>query len=242
MEEFKPKNNHEQILSEKQKSIQEVFALHPELEKIGSREDYEKYLETIFPGTKVKDIVWHGNKESFADSGFSKDKGRDNKFSNDGQFYGFYFGDFYSHYGHSENISYPCLVNIQKLRIIDPEKDPFLSSIDTTKSIKEQYNITNEDGILEIGGNHYNKNISSEDYGIYQKGLSEKLFKHLGTTFENVEKGERIISQDEVRGYLEKEGITSLGISELVVFEPEQIHILGSKSDVEKFKEFVEKK
>ena len=36
-----------------------VFEQNPELERIGTKEQYEKYLETIFPDSKVKDVAYH---------------------------------------------------------------------------------------------------------------------------------------------------------------------------------------
>lgn len=216
-----------------------VFEQNPELASIGTKEEYSQYLETIFPESKIKDIVWHGNREDFRDSGFRKDKGRDNKFSDDGQFYGFYFGDKYSHYGRSDNISYPVMVNIHKLKIVDRENgQPFLSGIDTTKNIRDQFNMTDEDGIIEIGTNYANSNFSLGEYEQYEKSIGEKFLNYLGKKFEDLENGSYEITKEDVFSYLEKEGITALGICELVVFEPEQIHILGSKSDLERFKEF----
>ncbi len=44
------------------KNVLEVFRLCPELEKVGTAEQYEKYLETVFPESKVKNILWHGSK------------------------------------------------------------------------------------------------------------------------------------------------------------------------------------
>lgn len=72
-ESFKPKSNKHENLSENLKNIQEVFLLCPELEKIGSQEEYGKYIQTIFPDSKVKNIVYHSgpNKiEKFRESMF----------------------------------------------------------------------------------------------------------------------------------------------------------------------------
>ena len=42
-----------------------VFEQNPELEKIGSKEKYSEYLDTIFPESKVRDIVYHRTAEKF---------------------------------------------------------------------------------------------------------------------------------------------------------------------------------
>ena len=43
--------------------VQELFEDNPELAAIGTPEQYSQYLDTIFPDSKVKDILYHGNLE-----------------------------------------------------------------------------------------------------------------------------------------------------------------------------------
>ena len=71
-----------------------VFEQNPELANIGNEEQYSQYLDTIFPDSKVKDIVYHGSKNKFdnfdynylpkADAGFyfTKDKKYAENFGN----------------------------------------------------------------------------------------------------------------------------------------------------------------
>lgn len=42
-----------------------VFEQNPELSKIGNKEEYSRYLETVFPESKVKDIVYHASHNKF---------------------------------------------------------------------------------------------------------------------------------------------------------------------------------
>ena len=42
-----------------------VFEQNPELSTIGNQQQYSQYLETIFPNSKVKDIVYHGSPNIF---------------------------------------------------------------------------------------------------------------------------------------------------------------------------------
>lgn len=42
-----------------------VFQLNPELNTVGSCEQYSKYLETIFPQSEIKKILWHAAFEKF---------------------------------------------------------------------------------------------------------------------------------------------------------------------------------
>lgn len=45
--------------------VKEVFESNPELASIGTPEQYSQYLNTIFPDSKVKDIVYHGTPNDF---------------------------------------------------------------------------------------------------------------------------------------------------------------------------------
>ena len=47
------------------KGVDFVFEQNPELEKIGTKEQYSEYLDTIFSESKVKDIVYHGSRNEF---------------------------------------------------------------------------------------------------------------------------------------------------------------------------------
>jgi hypothetical protein len=42
------------------KVIDGLFQEVPEMASIGTKEQYASYLETIFPNSKIKDIVYHG--------------------------------------------------------------------------------------------------------------------------------------------------------------------------------------
>ena len=45
--------------------VQELFESNPELAKIGTEQQYSQYLDTVFPDSKVKDIVYHGTEDKF---------------------------------------------------------------------------------------------------------------------------------------------------------------------------------
>jgi len=42
-----------------------VFEQNPELAQIGTKEQYSEYLDSIFPESKVRDIVYHGSGNKF---------------------------------------------------------------------------------------------------------------------------------------------------------------------------------
>lgn len=68
---LKPKDNIEQKAIKQ--GVDFVFKQNPELYKIGTKEQYSEYLDTIFSDSKVKDIVYHvsPNKiEKFRDNMF----------------------------------------------------------------------------------------------------------------------------------------------------------------------------
>ena len=50
-----------QMLSEKKTDIiSDIFSTFTDLPKYGNEEDYSKYLDDIFPNSKIKEIVYHG--------------------------------------------------------------------------------------------------------------------------------------------------------------------------------------
>jgi len=158
--------------------VSELFESNPELAKLGTIEQYSQYLDTIFPDSQVKDIVYHGTDAEFDKFDFTKE-GKRNK----GQ--GLYFSVFKKaaeNYG--KNII-PSLLN--------------------SKSIKE-VNITRGQNYGDIGKVFKNSNYDTV-YGFSDLNRNKEF--------------------------------NDIYNSEYVVFEPEQIHILGSKQDIEGFKEFV---
>jgi hypothetical protein len=45
--------------------VQELFEINPELASVGTPEQYSAYLDSIFPQSKVKDVVYHGTNKKF---------------------------------------------------------------------------------------------------------------------------------------------------------------------------------
>ena len=53
-----------------------IFEQNLELVKIGTKEQYSEYLDSIFPESKVRDIVYHGSPDKNIESMLSpKDEG-----------------------------------------------------------------------------------------------------------------------------------------------------------------------
>lgn len=45
--------------------VDSLFKEHPELENIGTKQEYSQYLDTVFPNSKIKDIVYHASSGEF---------------------------------------------------------------------------------------------------------------------------------------------------------------------------------
>jgi len=165
--------------------IIELFEDNLELSSIGTEEQYEKYIKTIFPDSKVNNIVYHRTKSQKFDNFNNKtdNYAKSDTYTKDGIYFSNDMNIGAEVYG--ETII-PAIVNIS---------NPYLFK---------------EEGIFAIeGDNPYNLSINSID----QKKL---LGNEDGVLFKpNKRNGQTI------------------------VFEPEQIHILGSKKDIEGFKNFV---
>jgi hypothetical protein len=181
--------------TEVKEGVQELFNSNPELAAIGTPEQYSAYLSTIFPDSKVKDIVYHLSNAEFEkfDKKFISTNTRDFD-----SWLGFFFTTDKTKFKEllkSRNLEwkqeYPAILNIKK--------------------------IVNEPGILST---------KFKDV----QGLTEK-----SEAYRNYKKSLLANNND---------GIISpstTGAENITVFEPEQIHILGNKQDIEGFKEFVSK-
>ena len=91
-----------QQTNEVKEGASEVFESNPELAEIGTEEQYNAYLNTVFPDSKVKDIVYHGTR-GYDASGKEKPKfetfdksfiGKGQGLRSDDMAKGFYFGSY----------------------------------------------------------------------------------------------------------------------------------------------------
>lgn len=203
----------EEISVDQIENIKEVFKLNRELEKIGTFKDYEKYLESIFPESKVKDIVWHNSDAEFKDEGFK----------------------------------------------------PMKPNFDTLNSIEGVYNFsTNKEFVKRFGKNHYPAKLdihlplvdhnSGEYVDDMDRPLSEALFKigkqktpnALAPKYEeSLKDTDGFVNYISGEEYIEKHPVSGreFGMPKqtlISVFNSSQIHILGSKLDIENFKNWME--
>ncbi|MFA5953838.1 MAG: hypothetical protein WC812_04560 [Candidatus Pacearchaeota archaeon] len=165
----------------KKEDINYVFEQNPELTNVGTKTQYYKYLQTIFPESKVKDIVYHGSAEEF------------------------------------ENFD-----------------------LDKIKEIKKKKNTMNKLGIFFTRDFSYAERCSTLDVKPYRVLLDIKKGKPvLKVAIQRI--GEEEINKAKKEGY---DGFLEIYLSgnfaeEIAVFDPSQIHILGSKKDLEGFQKFV---
>ena len=147
--------------------VAEVFEQNPELILIGTAQEYSDYLDTIFPESKVKDIVYHGTR------GYNKITGEElPKF---------------------EKFDKTFIGKGQGLRSDDMAKGFYFGS----------YKIADRVGTRIIPAI---LNIEEENNTTVRKNTED--FDTKGDVF--------------------------------VVFEPEQIHILGGEEDMRKFQEYMD--
>jgi len=217
------KNNQEEIFNidnEKKEAREElkeginfVFENNPELAKIGSKEEYSKYLKSIFPESKLKDILYHGSSKNDI-SNFIPGKLE----------IGVHFGtlDAAKHRGKkSESYKiYTALVNISKMKEL-PDLYVF-----------NQHNVFNyllREGIVnekerEYMNNLYNKNPVNN----YRDNGGDAMFEYL----------QNRMDADSLKYINELEDKGSISY---IIFNPNNIHILGSNADMISFKQFVAK-
>ena len=181
---------------------------------------YSQYLDSIFPNSKVKDIVYHGTDNKFEK--YLKEKIGSKESGNFS--YGFNFigtkhhAKQYSQYSNSD-IVLEQIINVRNPFIITPNKAS--SYIDV-----ESLDLKDKQLLISIGLNLDKFETvydAIKDFGVIK---FTKELKELGYD-----------------GFIRINNYSSpINAHEYVVFEPEQIHILSSKKDIEGFKEFVQGK
>ena len=173
-----------------------------EIQKQEAEGVYSKYLETIFPDSKVKDIVYHGTSSKFEEEKFDKSK-LGTSTSNITNKLGFYFVP--------ERLVANIFIKGRKFKWKDGKIE--VNNPTNAKVYSTILNISNPETI---------------EGDIFQKAAEENTLPPLRLD------GDSLIITPQTKNILPEFSVTNY-----VVFEPEQIHILGSKKDIEDFKEFV---
>jgi methyl-accepting chemotaxis protein len=98
----------EESVTETKSGVEEVFKINPKLSSIGTPKQYSQYIDSIFPDSQVKDIVYHVN--------------RDTKVSpQDGKaFYTTSQGSWVNELEEMKGSRKPILIDIKNPTIVDP--------------------------------------------------------------------------------------------------------------------------
>lgn len=218
-----------------------VFEQNPELANIGTQEQYSEYLDTIFPESKVKDIVYHGSLSKFQN--FIKNVSKRTTSSD-----GIWFTsskELAKEYSVSEKIvhigtEYEVL---KKLKKENPFKNYKITSgfdADNYNEIIKKYGErkVNNGVIVEIEslGIVYPVIINSQNLKIIDGKGFNQFARDREIEIAKSENKDTVIITDTVDTISNNYELRS---NTYTVFEPEQIHILGSKQDIEGFKKFV---
>ena len=202
--------------------VEEVFKKFSELSEIGTPEQYSKYLDSIFPDSRVKDIVYQ-----------IVDGEQDNRK--------------YQWFGDSIEAILSFAEWRERMRIEEilrnkiKKDNPKLSQYEIEDIIDNYFESkkTNPARIKRIERtilNIKNPEIFNSFFGDFDKNVPIHKRK---TVFDELEKehGDGIIighkDDNWLDGYPEATG------KQFVIFNPKNKHILGSKEDIEGFKKFV---
>jgi hypothetical protein len=215
----------------KMEGINFVFSQSPELASIGSKAQYLQYLSTIFKNSKVKDIVYRGS--------------TDNPTNKKSRELGIFFTDdknaanIYAVKYKGDEFEDSIIQSIVKKFGLNPTIEQIKSEI----AFFEKMGATKEQ--IERDAKKYQEYIQNN------KGITEQAILNIENPknltvkdwFDNYDDSSSL--KENADGLLLKGGeqsnnrIYDAGENQIVVFQPEQIHILGSKQDIKGFKNWV---
>jgi hypothetical protein len=205
-----------------------VFEQNPELAKIGTEQDYSEYIKTIFPESKVKDIVYHGSKKGEKLLPILKLR----------------YGNKIEGFSEEDARNYKRRIGHR-----GANKAGFYFSPSPEKKFKAEHEIFTDfywDGAKNYGKYIYPvvlnlKNPANSDFAL---GLTEEIKNKLKKKgYDSVIGTSDMTSAGIGRDMeLTKEHINFKSVVEYGAFEPSQIHILGSKQDIEGFRKYIKNK
>jgi hypothetical protein len=211
-------NSKEEKLTTIKEHVDFVFNENPELSSIGTKEEYSQYLETIFPESKYKEILFHGTRENIKFDKFELEK-----ISNARNFgRGVYF---------SPSLDKPMLYKGDSGHIISSvinTGNPFITMNHYNGFYKvNDYIKDNEIKISDYAPGYdsvFNFNYLDRDS---LKKFNDNIIEYTGERDENG------------MPTYQKEIYKSPELKEVVIENPENIHILGSHTDLERFKGYI---
>ncbi|MES3005986.1 MAG: hypothetical protein V4664_03510 [Patescibacteria group bacterium] len=213
--------------------VDHVFNQNPELAAIGTKEQYAAYLESIFPESKIRDIVYHGTalKEKIGSFDFSKSNFAKAVFFTDNLDFAkqFAFDDV-----RNGSVQEQLLNAKNPFDFTNPEHIEEIREI-ITQLVSEGYKSPtmdfNNSSPSIFNGNELIQNPSQSDF------VDHYMWRLRNGSW-------RIIETDRVVDFISQKydsiKITERGSTNVAVFSKEQIHVLGSNKDLEGFKKSVD--
>ncbi|MFZ4500436.1 MAG: hypothetical protein ACOYMZ_02975 [Minisyncoccia bacterium] len=226
-----PENNFEQ--SKIKEGVDLLFEIKPELGAIGTKEQYSSYIESIFPASKVKEILWHTSNVDFEHFDVSK--------SGSGTYgTGIYFDKELR--GEDAPFKYPAVVDLENPLEISHKTFKDKEELDRIFDVAYDFlDVQRELKKEEVSEEEKGNIIIDILFGATTQNLSE--YKNNFPSLEGINSIEEYIRKIKVLtgkdGVIQHRDSDFETVQEYIVFDQSQIHILGSKSDKEKFKEFV---
>jgi hypothetical protein len=198
--------------------VQEIFNATPELAQIGTPQQYSQYLNSIFPASQIKDIVYHStnaNIEKFRE-GIT------------------YFTQSKTHLSNYGRNKIAAILNVKT-----PGYSNTLISYGSIKVNK------NNDAII-LTEKQYNSILNQEDPSVRTTDNPNITYKQkedgsfveindLSLTFTPITKEKYLTGKIPTKVDLGSDNF----IQEIAVFNPEQIHVLGNQEDINGFRKFV---
>jgi len=172
----------EAINEDSKRKLEDLFKENPEFASTGTIDQYMDYLGTIFPSSKIKDIMYHGATEQ--------------RLPKDGKFKGYvtYFTD-NKNYAQTFGFS----VNRKIIMAVLDVNKPYMAPSE----------------LADVPEEIHNTDVMTNPR-IIKRGKSDH---------------DAVIGKDAGQ----KEGYT------VAVFEPDQIHVLGTPKDLEGFRSYVKR-
>lgn len=224
-----------------------VFEQNPELTKIGTRQQYSKYLDTIFPNSKLRQIYRHGTSavfDKFDLKYFGKTDTGDRG-------YAFYFSpnlfssvglDPESDYAYVKYVLLNSVNPYYKKKEISPEF--YFNRTDKFGDINqkiEDLNRVRQNWISKANNNDIDYAFFLEFTGDRDNNseLIDFIENKIDNRIDTIKKEYEEIKKMDINISGSYDSIV-VDDFEVAIADPDKIHILGSKSDIEGFKEFVE--
>jgi hypothetical protein len=157
-------------------AINNTYEATPELANIGTPQQYLAYVDTIFPNSKVKDIVYHGTmaSENILNNGFKREFG--------GALYrnltanSFYFGSNFE----NSRVNYAFKKDLDNLALkLQTVYDYFNGEIRSTAELKTELDNLNKESRAIYDRLNYGLDVEYRNRPIFQKIL-DAIFEFVG--------------------------------------------------------------